>query len=827
MAAILSFFQPDHVVFSGAVEMKRRSMAASSKAHQSQTDFLKFLDRLPAGAYICDPEGMITYFNQPAAALWGREPKLNDPADRFCGSFRLLAADESPLRHDECWMALALQTGQEYHREEIIIERPDGSRRNVLAHASPLRDSSGKITGAINIVIDLSDQKQADRAGAILASLVASSDDAIVSKTLDGRILTWNGGAERIFGYTAEEAIGSQITIIIPPERLDEERFILDRLRKGEQLEHYETTRVAKGGRRVDISLTISPLRDRDGRIFGASKIARDITARKRDEADLRRLHEMSRRLSATRELDFILEEILHTAMAIEETDLGLLSLYDPEQKRLAVAASLGFDDELLESLERLGPIDDLHGSSFRERRRHVVEDVETDMMNAPYRKMARQAGYRAIHSTPLIARSGEVVGVLSTHFREPHQPTERVKRLIDLCAHQAVDFIENARLFEQLRLADRRKDEFLATLAHELRNPLAPICNAIDILKLSDDLDPAIVHVRDVMERQVTHMVRLVDDLLEVSRITRGKTELRRELVDLSAVLASAVETSRPYIEAAGHHLVVSISPSPMTVNADATRLVQVVVNLLNNAAKYSERSGQIWLTAQRKGSEAVLSVRDTGLGIPSDMLLRVFDMYAQVDSHASHSRGGLGIGLPLAKHLIEMHGGRIEARSDGPGAGSEFIIRLPLALRPMTPIAPEDESIPLPTRRILIVDDAQAAIYVLGKLLEKMGQHVCAAQDSASALERAKAQRPDIVISDIEMPNMDGCELARQLRKEPGLEGLILVALTGYEQESNRQRTKDAGFDYHLVKPISLAALQQLLANAPIRPKAILDDG
>ncbi|HEV3418208.1 MAG TPA: PAS domain S-box protein [Pirellulales bacterium] len=805
--------------------MKRRSTAAGSKGNQSQMDLRSLLERIPAGAYTCDQEGLITYFNQLAVELWGREPKLNDPADRFCGSFRLFAVNGSPLRHDECWMALALQTGHDYNREEIVIECPDGSRRNVLAHANPIRDSSGKITGAINILVDISDQKQADRTGAILASLVASSDDAIVSKTLDGRILTWNAGAERIFGFTADEAIGSQITIIIPPERLDEERFILERLRNGEPIEHYETERLTKDGRRVDISLTVSPLRDRDGRIFGASKIARDITARKRDEADLRRLHEMSRRLSATRELDFILEEILRTAMAIEGTDLGLLSLYDPEQKRLAVAASLGFNIEFLESLTCLGPIDDLHGPSLRERRRYVVEDVETDLMNAPYRKMARQAGYRAIHSMPLIARSGEVVGVLSTHFREPYEPTERVKTLVDLCAHQAVDFIENARLFEQLRLADRRKDEFLATLAHELRNPLAPICNAIDILKLSDDLDPAIEHVRGVMERQVTHMVRLVDDLLEVSRIARGKTELRKEIVELSAIVASAVETSRPYIEAAGHQLVVSISPSPMTVNADATRLVQVVVNLLNNAAKYMDRSGQIWLTAQHKGSEAVLSVRDTGLGIPPDMLLRVFDMYAQLDTHARHTRGGIGIGLPLAKHLVELHGGRIEARSDGPGAGSEFIVHLPLAVRPMIPITPEDESIPLPTRRILIVDDAQAAIYVLGKLLEKMGQHVCAAQDSASALELARSDRPDVVISDIGMPNMDGCELARQLRKEPGLEGVILVALTGYEQDDDRRQTKDAGFDYHLVKPVSLAALQQLLANVPVRQRAILD--
>jgi CheY-like chemotaxis protein len=390
---------------------------------------------------------------------------------------------------------------------------------------------------------------------------------------------------------------------------------------------------------------------------------------------------------------------------------------------------------------------------------------------------------------------------------------------LIDLCARQAVDYIENARLYEQLREEDRRKDEFLAVLAHELRNPLAPISNSLEILRLSDDLSPAIAQVRDIMERQVEHMVRLVDDLLEVSRITRGKIELRKEPVELAAVVRAALETSRPMIEAARHQLAISIHPEPMTLLADAVRLSQVVANLLNNAAKYTEPGGQIWLTARREAGEAVLSVRDTGLGISADMMPKVFDMFAQVDRTLNRSQGGLGIGLTLAKNLVQMHGGRIDVRSEGPGKGSEFIVRLPLAREAACPTPagnpPPEAAYDLPVRRILVVDDTPAAVYTLGKLLQKMGQVVRTADSGATALADVHVVRPDVVISDIGMPNMNGYELASRLRQEPGVKGVTLVALTGYGQESDRQQALDAGFDFHLVKPVSLAALRELLAS------------
>lgn len=804
----------------------------------AEPQFRNLLEKLPVAAYTCDPTGLITFFNKHAVEIWGHAPKLNDPADRFCGSYKLYAADGTPIAHDRCWVAQALQTGEECNGAEINVERKDGTRLTAIAHANPIHDRAGNLLGTVNILIDVTDRRRGEEAHRLLASIVESSDDAIVSKTLDGRILSWNAGAERLFGYTAEEAIGSHITIIIPSERLDEETSILSRLRRGERIEHYETIRQRKDGRRVNISVTISPIRDASGRLVAASKVARDISDRKAAEVallrlkdelatqltDLTRLHDMSVQLATTFELEPILEETLRTAIAIEGAQMGLLSLCEPDQQYLKAGASVGFRPDTLKELERVPPGGGACGTCFQQRRRIIVEDIETDPIFADYRQLARDAGIRAVHSTPLLTRGGEIVGVLSTHFHRPHRPSDREKRLIDLCARQAVDFIENARLYAQLREADRRKDEFLAVLAHELRNPLAPIANALHLLRLSDDLDPTTEHVREIMERQVNLMVRLVDDLLEVSRITRGKVELRKERVDLVAVVGNAVETSRPAIDAAGHQLAISMPAEELPLDADPVRLAQVIANLLNNAAKYTPHGGQIWLTGRREGSDAVVSVRDTGVGIPPHMVPRVFEMFTQMDTTLDRAQGGLGIGLTLAKSLVQLHGGRIEAHSEGVGQGSEFTVRLPLA-EVVPPRTANVAGAPaktrghtqLPPRKILLVDDSPAAAYTMGKLLERMGQHVFVATDPTQALATARAHRPAVIISDIGMPDMNGYELARQIRQEPELERVCLVALTGYGQDSDREQAQQAGFDHHLVKPVGLKALEELLRSLP----------
>jgi len=372
----------------------------------------------------------------------------------------------------------------------------------------------------------------------------------------------------------------------------------------------------------------------------------------------------------------------------------------------------------------------------------------------------------------------------------------------------------------EQLAEADRRKDEFLAMLGHELRNPLAPISNCLQLLRLSDGVSPPLEQIRKIMERQVNHMVRLVDDLLEVSRITRGKIELRKQPVELAALVESAVETSRPLIEAAGHTLTVALPSEPVQVEADPVRLAQVIANLLNNAAKYTDLPGEIWLTARREGEQAVVSVRDSGLGISPEVLPHVFDMFSQADSTRTRTQGGLGIGLTLAKRLIDMHGGHIEAHSAGLGKGSEFIVRLPLVLGPpaanaVAVTASRNNGAPFASRRILVVDDAPAAAETLASLLAAMGHQVRTALSAATALEMVRVERPEVVIADIAMPHMDGYELARRLRREPGLEHLLLVALTGYGQQRDQRQAIEAGFDHHLVKPASAEVLRDLLAS------------
>jgi PAS domain S-box-containing protein len=803
---------------------------------QNEHGFQWLLEKLPAATYTCDAEGLITYYNAHAVQLWGRAPKLHDSCDRFCGSFKLFTADGVPIDHSQCWMAKALATGNEFNGEEIVVERPDGSRRTALAHANPIVGESGELLGALNILVDITDRKRADEVQTLLAAIVESSDDAIVSKTLDGRILSWNRGAERLFGYTAEEAIGKSITLIIPPERHDEERGILARLHRGERIDHYETVRVAKDGRRLDISLTISPLRDATGRFIGASKVGRDVTARKQADkalvaaknelaaqlADVQRLHEMSMLLSTTLELQPILDVTLRTAATVEGADMGFVSLRNEDKDTLEIGAILGFDEDFRNAIDEAPTGTGAFGACYQSRRRVVIEDVDTDPRYAPFLHLARRGGFRAVHCTPLITRLGRMVGVLSMHFRQPHRPSERETRLIDLCARQAVDFIENARLYNALKEADRRKDEFLAVLGHELRNPLAPICNSLHVLRLTDDLSPAVAHMRDIIERQVSQMVRLLDDLLEVSRITCRKIELRKEQVEVAAILRNAIEASRPLMEAAGHQLAIHIHPEPMTLYADPVRLTQVVANLLNNSAKYTKQGGQIWLTARRTAHTVFISVRDSGIGIQQDLLPHVFDLFTQGDTSALRGQSGLGIGLTLVKRLVQMHGGRVEAHSQGPGQGSEFTVELPLTAGieqstvPLYP--PAADARELPRRRILVVDDTEAGLYTLAKLLATLGQDVQTAPDAESALDAARAARPDVVISDIGMPGMDGYELARQLRREADLAGVVLIALTGYGQDSHRQAALDAGYDYHLVKPVSLNALQDLLATLPI---------
>lgn len=681
-----------------------------------QVQFLDLLEKLPAGAYTCDMKGLITYFNADAVRLWGREPRLNDPRDRFCGSFRLIGSDGSPIDHSDCWMAKVISEGRAYNGEEILIERPDGQRISVLTHANPIRDESGRQVGAVNVLIDIS-------------------------------------------------------------ERANSERALL---------------------------------------------LVKDELATQLD--DLRRLQEMSVRLSNSLELQPILEETLRAAAAGEGATMGLLSLTEPDSERLKVGASLGFDREFLDALDKLESAEGACGMAYQARRRIVIEDTETDPTCASIRDLAAKSGFRAVHSTPLITRSGKVVGVLSTHFPNRHRPSLREMQLADLCARQAVDFIENGRLYSQLREADRSKNEFLATLAHELRNPLAPIRNAVQILHMKAAPSPEVQWALEVVDRQMEQMTRLVDDLLDIARITGNKLELRRQPIELAEVLRVAVQTSRPLMDASGQQFTLSLPEIPIHLDGDLTRLAQVVSNLLNNSSKYTERGGRIALSASLEGGEAVIAVKDSGIGIPADMLPRVFEIFTQVHRAPEQFPTGLGIGLTLVKRLVEMHNGTIEARSPGIGQGSEFVIRLPAVIQGPDAIRATAGAgagtRPATELRVLIVDDNLDAAASLGLLLRLTGHEVRTAHDGAEALRVAEEFRPDVAVLDIGLPKLDGYEVAGLIRRETWGEGMVLIAATGWGQETDRHRSREVGFDHHLVKPVDPAALIQLLASLDTNP-------
>jgi len=500
--------------------------------HPGDTRFQQLLEKLPAGAYTCDASGLITYYNRRAVELWGRAPKLNHPDDRFCGSFRLFNSDGSPIAHHACWMALALKGNREYNGCEIIIERPDAARRTALAHANPIRDESGRVRGAVNVLVDITVQKETEN----------------------------------------------------------------------------------------------------------------------------------------------------------------------------------------------------------------------------------------------------------------------------------------------RLKEADRRKSEFLAMLAHELRNPVAAIRSALEVAKLSESTEADTEWAKGVVDRQSAHLGRLVDDLLDVSRLNLGKVRLDRKTVDAAAILDHAVEAIRPLISERKHELSTDYD-GDLTVHADPARLEQIVSNLLTNAVKYTPAGGRIRLNARRTDTDVVISVSDTGIGIPPEKLPAMFELFTQGERSLDRREGGVGLGLTIVRNLTEMHGGTVTARSEGTGKGCEFTIRLPAV---DSAVACLIESLKTECRpaarslRVLVVDDNRDTAEGMARLLRYRGHTVEAVHEGLSAIEKARTLTPEAILLDLGLPGMDGFELIARLRQEPQCQRSKFIAISGYGQEDDRRRTHEAGFHHHLIKPVDMQALARLLACA-----------
>jgi PAS domain S-box-containing protein len=795
--------------------------------------WLRLLEKLPTGVYTCDAEGLITFFNPRAVEIWGRTPKLNDAGERFCGSFNLYSVDGRPMSHDQCWVALAIESGEEYNDRELVIERPDGSRGIVLSHARPIHDETGTLIGAVNVMVDITDRKRAEQgliesewrfrqtidalpaaiyttdaegrllsfnqaavafsgrepelgtdrwciswklyypdglpmphdecpmaialkegravreteaiaerpdgkriwfepyptplrdsenrivggvnmlmditerkraevAAAQMTAIVESSDDAIISKDLNGNILSWNRGAEKMFGYTAAEAIGKSITILVPPDRIGEEPKILKRIKRGHQVNHYETIRRRKDGHEIDVSLSISPIRDKNGKIIGAAQIARDISERKRIEAER--------------------EEML------------------------------------------------LKESSAR----------------------------------------------------------------------------------AEAEAANRSKDEFLTIVSHELRSPLNAILGYNRILREKSQDEAIVKQSCDIIERSARTQLQLIEDLLDTSRIVSGKLKLDLRKLDIIPALADALDIVRLAARTKGVQLrIADFGPlQSAIVLGDAARLQQIIWNLLSNAIKFTPAGGSVELRAELAEDHIRVIVSDTGQGIQPEFLPYIFERFRQRDSSSARRGGGLGLGLSLAQHLAELHGGKIEATSEGAGRGAIFTFTMPLAAQievsveeppALTTLLTSVDLINVKGRlnsgaslpagltiagvRVLVVDDQEEAREMLSEFLSLCGAVVMAASSGAEALTYLSnppgGAPPDILVCDIAMPQEDGYAALRRVRALEESRGVAAlnripaIALTALTGAKERLRALSAGFNLHVAKPVDPVELMLVIAN------------
>jgi signal transduction histidine kinase len=541
-----------------------------------------------------------------------------------------------------------------------------------------------------------------------------------------------------------------------------------------------------------------------------------------RELNDTRLLRDVAARSIGTDDLPTVYEAILDAAIAITQADAGTIQLLDPASRSLSFLATRGFQSDIL---THFASVDAACGSSCgvalaRGERSLLMFDEDGVHDPDGAFKWHLDAGIRCAQSTPLLSRTGQPLGMFSTHWRARRELSERELRFLDLLGRQAADLIEHTQMLKalrasegELREADRRKDEFLAVLAHELRNPLVPIRNGIELLKRSQ-AQPIIEQVRPMMERQIGHAVHLIDDLLDVSRISSGKIELQRELVTVSILVESAVESNRTAIAAGSLDLDIKIEEPARLLEVDPTRLSQVISNVLHNAAKFTPRGGKItlqteWVPGTASHSQLVIRITDTGVGIPKESLPKVFGLFTQVHAERSVRHGGLGIGLALARKLIELHGGSIEADSEGPGLGSVFTIRLPVRAAHGDEAA--EDALPaegLAGMRVLVVDDNSDAADSMGLLISELGAEVQVAYDGVNALKAVRDFGPTLVLLDIGMPGLDGYEACQQIRREKG-SAVSIVAVTGWGQDADRRRTADAGFDAHLTKPVELEEL------------------
>jgi PAS domain S-box-containing protein len=700
-----------------------------------------------------------------------------------------------------------------------------------------------------------------------LAAIVESSDDAIISKTLDGVIRTWNKGAERMFGYTAAEVVGRPVTLLMPPDRVNEEVEILERLRRGERVEHYETVRVRKDGTPLDVSLTISPIKDADGTVVGASKIARDVTARRRMEEALREegrvlelLNQTGSLIASQLDVQSLVQSVTDAATQLSGARFGAFfyNTVDEQGESFVLYTLSGAPREAFErfGLPRNTPVFD---PTFRGqgiiRSPDITRDPRYGTMAPHFGMPAGHLPVRSYLAVPVVSRSGQVIGGLFFGHPGTDVFTERTERILAGVAAQAAVAIDNARLFddakraaverEQLLEAERAaraeaervslmKDEFLATLSHELRTPLNAILGWSQILRSDDPGADTLAEGLAVIERNTRVQAQLIEDLLDMSRIISGKIRLDVQQVDLQDVVKAAVASVRHSADAKGIRLQVVLDPLAGPVRGDPSRLQQCFWNLLSNAIKFTPKDGRVQVSLERVNSHLEVCVVDDGQGIRPEFLPHVFERFRQADASTTRRHGGLGLGLSIVKNLIELHGGTVRAKSAGEGQGATFCIELPMMVvhapdaraRRAHPrsSAVSSASVDHPSLEgitVLAVDDEPDARNLIRRVLEECGARVILAASAQEALERLSDDRPDMIVSDIGMPGEDGYEFIRRVRALRPEDGgrTPAAALTAFARSEDRTRALRAGYQTHVAKPVEPTELTAVVASLAIR--------
>lgn len=700
-----------------------------------------------------------------------------------------------------------------------VLIAKDGTERSIDDSAAPILNDEGQVIGVVLVFHDITGRRQAEEAKAYLAAIVESSDDAIISKNLQGIITSWNKGAERLFGYMTAEAVGQSITMLIPSQYVDEEARILEKLRRGEKIDHYETIRQRKDGTALDISLTISPIRDEHGNIIGASKIARDITERRRSREQLRRSEERYRLLTG------ILTSIVWTTDAE-----GTFVVPQPEWE--------AFTGQSWEEYQGLGGASAVHPDDreqmFLAWRCALESRSPYEFQGRIWHARSGRYHYCVIRAVPLFNTDDSIREWIGNtlDIQELKEAEEERDKLL------AAERVAR----ETAEAASRAKDEFLATISHELRTPLNAILGWARLLAGARlDNDAAVRGLKSI-EQNARAQAQLIEDLLDVSRIISGKFRLNAQPLDVTTIVEAAINSVRPTADAKGVKLQVRLHSGSMPVSGDAGRLQQVVWNLLSNAIKFTSRGGCVRVRLMRTNFHIELEVSDTGQGIVPEFLPYVFDRFRQADGSATRSHSGLGLGLSIVRHIVELHGGGVSVYSPGKDQGATFTVRLPVIVT-HTKVPGEEQLQPfintegglhfqpstiLEGVRVLIVDDDPETLLLLSSVLTQSGAYAKTATSAAEGIELVEKWRPDIIVSDIGMPKEDGYSFMKRVRswsREVGA-WVPAIALTAYARAEDRMKALASGYQTHVPKPVEpteLVRVIESLVNRPPTPRPV----